>query len=149
LPLSPRLRAWLSFPRALTLALVLAAAVGAPSLFLGRFADDYLPLALMHHLGPIGGPLDLYRFGDGNPAHLHAIIERGPFPWWSLPDVRLSFWRPLWSGLASLEVLVLDLPVPLQHAHSVVWYLALVAAVGSLFRRLLPAQTAALAITVF
>jgi hypothetical protein len=103
----------------------------------------------MHHLGPVGGPIDLYRFGDGNPEHLHAIIDHGPFPWWALPEVRLSFWRPLSSALTSFEVLVLELPVPLQHASSVLWYLALVAAVGAVFRRLLPALLAALALLVF
>jgi hypothetical protein len=140
---------WLSFPRATWVAIAVAVAVGTPSLFVGRFADDYLHLAEMKHLAPQGGPLDLYSFGDGNPAHIAPVVQRGPFPWWSLPTIRLRFFRPLSSALASLDVLVLDLPPPLQHVHSVLWYVALIAVLAALFKRTVPGLLGGVALIVF
>jgi hypothetical protein len=140
---------WLSFPRATWVALAVAVAVGTPSLFVGRFADDYLHLAEMKHMAPLGGPFDLYAFGDGNPAHIAPVVDRGPFPWWSLPTIRLRFFRPLSSALASFDVLVLNAPVPLQHVHSVLWYVALIAVLGALFKRTLPGLLGGVALIVF
>ncbi len=131
------------------LALVLAAGVAGPSLILGRFADDYLHMAEMRRFAPIGGPLDVYRFADGKPEHLSAFMARGPYPWWALPELRLSFFRPLSSGLSSLDDLVLGAPAWLQHLHSVLWYLALVAVVTALLRRILPGALGALGLLIF
>ena len=142
-------RRCLEFPRAAVLACVLAAVLGIPTLGTGQFADDYLHTATIRGLVPMGGQLDLYRFASGSPEHHPRLIELGLFPWWTLPELKLAFWRPLSSAIASVEYRVVGERLVLRHMHSVLWYVALVAAVALLMRQLFPGSLGALALLLF
>ncbi len=128
--------------------LIFAALVALPGLFLGFVIDDYFHIWLLERQGLAAG-LDLFNFASGDPVALRDQVASGPYPWFSLDELRLRFWRPLTGLLAWAEHVVFGRnPLPL-HLHSTIWYLALVAVVAWLHRLLLPAGLALLAACVF
>lgn len=134
----------------LTAALAAALLLCLPILGTGWLLDDWGHIAAMHGRipGQAGGLLNLYTFADGIPAN-NALRADYCYGWWALPDLKLSFFRPL-SVLAHLFDDRFLWPYPtLQHVHGVLWYLACVGAVGLLLRRWLPARTAGLAVLLF
>jgi hypothetical protein len=139
----------MSFSRARALALALAALVGLPSLWVGFFADDYFHLGILRGVFPVAGRYDLFRFASGDPTRNAAWIQHGPYPWWTLPEIKISFFRPLSSALRVWEEDLFPGQAVVSHLHSVLWYLALVAVVAALLRPLLPPSWVALALGVF
>ena len=125
-------------PGPIVLALGAAALLAAPSLFGGRFMDDYLhQLVLDGYPGFPGSPWWLFDFATGDPAKLQPIVEHGPYPWWTFPEVRLSFLRPLTCALAIGEHELFGGALFPQHLHSFLWFVALVAVVLALLARAL------------
>lgn len=119
---------------------LLAALLCAPALWAGWQFDDYGQRALL--LGRPGlaglGPamMELFTFLDGDPARTLALIDRGELAWWTLPEARTAFWRPL-SGLTHwLDYQLWPGSPALMHLHSLAWLAALVAAVARLYRHL-------------
>lgn len=142
--LRARPRAWV--PLALAWALVLS----MPTLQVGYVLDDHV-----HRYGFTGFPtpargLDLFSFSPKEPGGLSAFIRVGPFPWWTHPELRVRFFRPLSSALIHLDhALFPDQPLP-AHLHSLAWNLAFVLAGLLVLRRLVPAGPAqALAFLLF
>lgn len=136
------------FPRAAWVALVLAAVLCLPSLSGGFFGDDYLHLAILDGVPAPGTPYNLFRFASGEPAQVRPWIETGPYPWWTLPELKLSFWRPLSSALMVLDHSLFGRnPVP-YHVHSVLWYLLTVACAAGVLR-FLPGTAGGLALLLF
>lgn len=116
--------------------LALAALVAVPSLFMGLFMDDYQHLLTVDRKLDIATPFDAFRFA-GNPETVDKYIERGPFPWFTYPDIHLIFFRPLSSELMWLDRQLFGEQYWLYHLHSIAWYVALVALAGLLYRRYL------------
>ena len=122
---------------------VVAALLVAPSIATGLLYDDYffevvlrrLPLVL-----PPTGPLDLYRFADGNPKTAHALMDSGTFAWTADPAVRNAFLRPLSALTHVLDYAAWPRSAPLMHAQSVVWFALAVAGAALVYRRLLGAS---------
>jgi len=138
-------------PRAWWVVAVAAALVVAiPSIGCGFFCDDYTLIQITAgKLPAFPHTLDLYRFTDGTPATVHAIIDRGPFPWWTAPTMKLAFFRPL-AGLLIHADQALFGTAPLgYHLHSVAWYIALCVVAALLYRRLLGRGAALLAIALY
>jgi len=112
-----------------------------PSLTVGWVADDHF-----HRLRILGSPKlpevpsggkDLFAFADGNPERIRRYMDRGLWPWWAVPHIRASFWRPLTVWTHRLDYsLWPDRPV-LMHAHSITWLAALTAVTTVLYRRIL------------
>jgi hypothetical protein len=132
-------RAWLSDPRA---GLVIAAAAVlliTPSLRVGLVLDDlFHELMLRPEPGVVGlsyRPFDLFSFATGDTASNRALMDEGVFPWWADPRARLSFFRPLSSFTHWLDSQVFPERPFLMHAHSLVWYGALVVVAGMVYRR--------------
>lgn len=110
----------------------------APSLAVGWFADDWM---LRHALRVDGGglraALRLYQFTHTFPQ---------PGVWFASPGYRMDLLRPL----AGLLLLADDRLGPLfGHLHSLAWWALLLAVAARLYRRLLPAPVAALALVLF
>ena len=84
-----------------TLVVALAVAVHVPALCAGFFADDYLhQLALSGEL-PMS-PWALYDFGSvADWSEMH--VERFGFPWWTSPEWKVRFFRPLASLSLALD----------------------------------------------
>jgi hypothetical protein len=136
------------YPRALKVALVLGAVLSLPALGAGFFGDDYLHLAILDGQPAPGTPFNLFRFASGDPVEMRPWIEHGPYPWWTLPELKLAFWRPLSSALMVLDHSLFGRnPVP-YHVHSILWYLlTIVGAAGVL--RYLPGAVGGLALLLF
>jgi hypothetical protein len=109
-----------------------------PSVPAGFMLDDWSQRAGARGQLPNLTPGDLFSFGDGNPIHLAAWIERGPFPWFTLPELKLRFFRPLSSWLIALDTHLFADAAWAAHLHSSAWYVALVALVFALYRTIVP-----------
>lgn len=144
--LRPRLsdlaRRWLgsrAFPTALAVA---AMALTLPALATGWHFDDYLHRAALTGSGAQSLDValnDLFVFMDGDPARTQRLIESGQFPWWALPEGKNAFWRPI-AGLTHwLDYQLWPRSPLLMHAHSLLWFGALVLVVALFYRRLIGA----------
>ncbi len=101
--------------------------------------DDYLHKLLMigsdSPIRPLGSPIDMFNFFDGDPDRTAEIMDYGFFPWWTYKGIKGVFWRPLASITHWLDyILWPDIPL-LMHVQSVLWYGILAAAVAFLYRR--------------
>ncbi len=131
---------------------ILGACISIPCTFLnnGFFADDFLQLSeLQTRPGLIKHLFDLFAFFDGNRDHIHQSMNIGFLPWFTHPELKISFWRPLSALLQELDFELSSIdPMPAK-IHSVLWYLSLIAAVGVLFRRTLPQDLVLLSLIIF
>ena len=133
---APRLLA----PPGLPLAVVLLALLlVSPALGVGPMGDDYMHMARVDpHLRAPGftyAPFDLFTFVSGDPAQRAVLLEEGVFGWWMAPDFRMSFWRPLSSLTHAVDHLLWPRSFAFAHAHSMLWFAALLAVLAALYRR--------------
>lgn len=131
-----RLLAWRGFPF-LVIGLALLACFQV--LGLDTAADDWLhqlygaPTAQLEGLKP--RPWNIFVFADGDPASNRALIDAGVFPWWTDPQAKLSFFRPLAVFFARIDGwLWADHPV-MMHLHSLLWFGLAIYALSQCYRR--------------
>ncbi|MFL5352771.1 hypothetical protein [Archangium sp.] len=146
---SPSRARWLAFPRVLWLSLLAALVLSLPTVWVGFVSDDYIHLLILEGHDAMGSPSDLFRFAGGDAGHLRRLMDHGPYPWWTLPELKLAFWRPLSSALANLDYHLFGRDPVGGHLHSLAWYLGMVALFGALLRRFLPGRLGALALLLF
>jgi hypothetical protein len=110
--------------------------------------DDHAHAAMVAGTFPAPrAPYDLYNLIDDTSRG--PLLERGVLPWWTRPELTIRFFRPLSSVLRWADYKLLgDRPFA-HHAHSFLWWIALVFAARALFRRLLPSRPAAIATFIF
>jgi len=120
-----------------------------PALFMGLFMDDYMLLLILEKQLPWGSPLDLFMFGSGNPEITMNNVNLGPFPWFTLPEIRVHFFRPLTCATMWLDSVVFGRNIALYHLHSLAWYLGMIGAAWLLYRRTLPGTLGVLALVLF
>jgi len=125
----------------------LGVALVLPSVWAGFFADDYLQIAQLEGWGANpASPLDLYAFVPHN--RVAALVDLGA-PYFIAPKLELHFLRPLSRALMALDhALWGRRPLP-YHVHTLLWYAALLAVVGALYRRAAPRSLALLAFLIF
>jgi hypothetical protein len=140
-PAQRRAQRWLV---ALGLALVL------PSLRVGFVADDYMQVAQLERWSPVtAGPLDLYQFVPRDAASVQRLREEGMIPYFSAPELKIAFLRPLTSALLWLDhALFGRWPLP-YHVHTLLWFGGLLLVAAALFRRTLPPALGLLALLLF
>ena len=118
---------------------IVAIALVLPSVWTGWQQDDlvqrYTILGNPDPLGKVISPLDLFHFLDGDSTYAHSVMDLGVIPWWTLPTVRLSFWRPLSSLTHWLDILLWRDNSILMHVQSLLWFGALVIVATFLYRR--------------
>jgi len=133
--------------------ILLAFLLVSPSLAVGPMGDDYLHLARVDPRLRIPGfayaPLDLFTFVSGDPSQRAVLLEEGVFGWWMAPDFRMSFWRPLSSLTHVLDHRLWPRSSALAHAHSMLWFAALLAVLAALYRRFHAPWTAHLALALY
>lgn len=86
-------------PRSPWIVAALAFLITVPLLGSGRFLDDWMHVYVLRGNDLPGGPRgiwDMYRFADGGEG-TRASYAMGVFPWWTAPDLKLAFFRPLGS----------------------------------------------------
>lgn len=145
------LAAWFEArPRRLVAAAFIAAlAVYLPTVGTGFVLDDHVHrFALLGMPGPSSG-LNLFDFTPARPEELAKYIESGPYPWWTSPEIKVRFFRPLSSALLQLDHAVFPDNAVAAHLHSVLWGLAMLWAGWLVLRRLLPPTVAGLALCIF
>jgi len=123
------------FPRYLA---VIATLLAIPALFHGLEVDDRLQRIGVFKQGKLAylgkGPLNLFTFLDGNPDSTKSLMDIGIATWWTDPNARLAFFRPISSLLLWADHHFLKYPF-LMHVHSLVWYLGTIAVAAALYRR--------------
>ncbi len=132
---------------------LVALLLACTSLTVGYSLDDHIHRTLLGIGHPIaglhGGPLDLFGFASGNPADAQLLMDQGIYPWWSDPEARLHFLRPLASLTHALDALLWPENPVLAHGHSLLWFAASLAAAAFAFRQVAPAPLALLAFALF
>jgi hypothetical protein len=122
-------------------AILAAIVLMIPALFHGLEVDDRLQRS-----GALGGgklyflgrkPTDLYTFIDGNPENTRWLMDLGIATWWTDPQAKISFFRPISSLLLWGDHHLLQVPF-LLHLHSLLWYLGTIVVAFALYRRFLP-----------
>ncbi|HEY2511710.1 MAG TPA: hypothetical protein VGI39_12670 [Polyangiaceae bacterium] len=109
-------------------------ALALPSAFTGFCTDDHGFRAALRR-GQ--SPLDLFRFAPGDLAQNQELVAHGALPWWSAPELRIHFFRPLTGALFALDARLFgDSPLG-YHLDSVAVYVLLAVGVALLYRRLL------------
>jgi len=110
-----------------------------PCLRNGRVGDDFMHMARVDPRLQVPGfsyaPLDLFTFVSGDPTQRAVLLQEGVFGWWTAPDFRMSFWRPLSSLTHVVDHLLWPRSSMLAHAHSMLWFAALLGVVAALYRR--------------
>lgn len=111
-----------------------------PSITTGLSADDWLQSMIANGRHPVAGlpasRWDLFSFVGHGPGNALAQMNVGVLPWWTDPEVKLAFWRPL-TALTHLADQALWPRSPLaMHLHSLVWFALALVAVAALYRRL-------------
>lgn len=148
-----RLAAVLAHPRWPWVAAFVGVLLAAPALGAGLQLDDHLHRFLvgLHVQGEGLAPWwDLYSAAEGDPALTRARMDVGFSPWWTLPELRLRFLRPVSAATHYVEYAAWPAAAWLMHAQSLAWYAALVVGVGALLRRWLgPTWVAGLGTLLF
>ena len=138
----------------LPLVVALGVALHAPSLTIGFVGDDYTHQFILEKGSAHTSlrPWDLYDFGAyPSPEETRSIWwENGGLPWWTQPDWKLRFFRPLTSLTIWLDHSLHGTWAPGYKLTSLIWYTALLILVYALYRVLdLPKGTALLALALF
>ena len=126
------------------------------SLTLGLTGDDHLhALMLREHPGLQGmkhHTLDLFAFASGDPAETHGMVQEGVFPWWTDPQIKIAFFRPLSSLTHWVDHTLWPNQPFLIHLHSMAWLFLLLASLSLVYRRFFSARApwlAALALLLY
>lgn len=135
--------------RVVVLCLGLAVLVSLPGLWMGPFLDDYFHAAILKKIAPFGGPLSLFDFAPGDRDALWPLLSKGPFPWFTLPELRIRFFRPLSSALTVMDHALFGRDITWPHVHSLAWYLLLITGWSVIVRRALPGTVGAVALVLF
>ena len=105
----------------------LAMLLTIPSLWAGRAADDYfhqLRFAETERFGKLfDSPLDIFTFAQ--PELTEPLMNIGVWPWWSLPDLKGAFWRPLTALTHWADYALWPERAELMHVQSILWFGAL------------------------
>ncbi len=115
--------------------------------WLGDESVHWWPISATQ-VDPLGLPSS-FCFSNGNPAETSRWIAEGVFPWWTDPDLRLCFWRPLASVTHLFDQALAGASAGLAHVHSVLWYLLLCAGVARFWDRRLGGKLAVLVALVY
>lgn len=122
--------------------LLLAMVLPLPVLFVGWESDDLvhkLTLQYPERARELGlpntpTPAGLFHFLDGGQGMAWRMVERGALPWWTHPQVKSRFLRPITSLTHWLDYQLWPESPVLMHAHSLLWYVLLAAVTLRFFR---------------
>lgn len=133
--------------------IALSTALVLPSLGAGLISDDFIHRFRVHADEVFPGfplkPLDLFVFSSGNPAQRRLLMDEGVFSWWTAEGFKLAFWRPIASATHLLDQVLWGRSPMLMHAHSVLWFVALLLAVAAVYRRFQGGWVAGLALLLY
>jgi hypothetical protein len=138
--------------RAIALALAAAALLALPALGKGFIIDDYVQLATLEGAHPSSATrFNLWNFRTGTREEVRRLAAEGATSWWERaePEGRMAFFRPVPSALLGVDHALFGRSPAGYHAHSILWYLLLVASAGLLLRRTPGGAAGSLALVLF
>lgn len=106
----------------------LALLLCAPSLWVGLQLDDYFHWGLVTEQNPIlvtnspASPYGLFSFLDGDPGRVLDLTNLGLLPWWTHPEVKYAFWRPIAEFTHGIDYSLWPSLPWLMHLHSLVYF---------------------------
>jgi len=147
------LRGWLANQHVPIVLAVLAIVVMLPAVRHGWFLDDMMFRArLLESSGideQLGQDSGLFRRMDslsevmsglyafiGHRESVEEVMNYGVVPWWTDPDCRISFWRPVTSFSIWFDYQLFPNSGALQHLHSILWFGGAIFVLTVLYRRL-------------
>jgi hypothetical protein len=120
----------------------LGVALALPALGDGRALDDYVLELIAKGRSDVvlaARGIDLFQFASGEAGQNRALMSRGSLlPWWSDPELRITFFRPLSSLLHRLDFWAWPTEPVLMYAHTLLWFGVLLALAARLYARLEP-----------
>lgn len=135
--MGPTLARLLHHRRALAATVALGVLLGLSTLHVGFYTDDYTFLAFLETPGPKHpSTFGLYDFSHGL-ADTQLLTARGPFPWWTDPDLNLRFFRPISSAVFLLDHATFGHAPLGYHLDALLWYTVFLVGVAYLFRLVL------------
>lgn len=148
-----RLFALFARPLATRWIIAVALLLASPALFSPLVIDDEIQQVMLRpdrHYGGFEDPSrSLFSFADGSATQRTALMEEGLLSWWTDPNFKLSFWRPLSAATHRLDFrLWVDNPVWI-HAHSLLWFLLLLAMLSRLYKRFHEPKVAVMALALY
>lgn len=137
-----KLRRLLSHPALLPTAVILLILLSMPSLRSGFMFDDFVHRETLAGSSASSAAMNLFAF-IRSPADVQRYLDVGGLPWWTDPNLRVSFWRPVSALTHWLDNRLWPDNAPIQHAHNIAWGAAMVLLAGLAYRRLPGAGAAA------
>jgi hypothetical protein len=138
--INDRWRERLSKPSVVLWSVIAGLVVYTPSLAHGFLFDDYWARIYLLRRGPHAGVAlawwNLFTFFDDNPVRRRMFEREGMLQWWSDPEIRISFLRPVSAATHWFDSLLWPDSPAVHHAHSLLWYAAVVALTALLYRRI-------------
>ena len=123
-----------------SLAPVVGVLLAAPAIGRRRVLDDHVLELIARgddRVVPRASELDLFRFASGNPEENLRMMDAGSLlPWWSDPELKVSFFRPLSAWLHRLDFALWGQHPEVMYAHGLLWLLLLLVLVQRLYARL-------------
>jgi len=124
------------------------------SLWLGLQNDDHV-LRLVLSDPPLDpewtrSPFNAFAFMDGDEELIRRAVEEARIPWWTHPELKLAFLRPVTSITHWIDFRIWPNQPWLMHVQSLLWFAGAIVAAALFYRRLLlPAWVAGLASLLF
>jgi hypothetical protein len=131
------------------LSVAAAALLAATGLGVGFVGDDAFHLLILEGEKTPSADGSMFTFATGDPSVTKTFIENGPYPWFTLPEIKIVFFRPLSSALHRIDFALFGRKGAFWHFHAMLWYLALVFLWALIARRTLTPAVAALATLIF
>jgi len=132
----------------------LAVLLCLPSLWAGLGIDDWWHRLVLLGRHPVSSPtpwsIGLFRFIDGDPEHTRALMDLGVLPWWTWPELKAAFVRPLAELTHRLDYGLWPNSPWLMHVHSLSWFGLAIGLAAVLYRRVMgPGWVAGLAALLY
>lgn len=134
-----RLKAWLARDRSRKIIFLLGVMLVVPSISNRLVTDDYLQTLNRISKPSVDGVphtwVDLFVFGK--PGRLNeGFIDHGILlPWWTYPEYRVAFFRPLSAFTHDIDSFVWPYSPAMAHVQSIAWYVLLLFLVLRLYER--------------
>lgn len=120
---------------------LLAVGLALPALRVGWLLDDYYHRAVLtrdpHFADLFGPPEDMFRFLRGDPERTARMMDLGFLPWWTYRGLKAEFLQSLTVLTHRLDYWLWPDSPEAMHAHSLLWFAALVFLTACLYRRII------------